>query len=496
MLVLPRRGVLLIAAFVMLAVILMGPSPVSAHALNESYQLPVPLWLYLWGAFAAVAASFVIVLAADRAGSATESSRATPLPLGVGRVASFVLKVAGLVGWFAAMVTGLLGLVHEFLPATIFWTLFWAGLPVVAALIGNPWPSMSPFRTLYGLVTGLTRRELDLGVAYPGWARRWPAVGVLLVVLVIELTVPGSGFGRSVGLLMLAYTSLTLVGMAVFGPVAWLRNAEVFEVLLGWFGRLAPIGRESISAKLCDGCGEACDPAHCVDCPECSIVADPGELRPVLRTPLSGMAALNRAGWSDAAFIVLALAGVTYDGLQETALWLDLSRGIEAALAPALEPQVIFAVSDPIGLTGVWLTFLAIFAAGAWATRHVGGIDAPLTSTVGGWAASLLPIAAGYSIAHYGMLIVQGVLTLPGMFADPGAVEVILVWLPAGFVWYLSVAAIVIGHVAAVLLAHREGIRLGARRLTLAEVPLVALMLGYTVVSLWIIAQPITFEAR
>ena len=486
---------LLLALLATLAVAAMGPSPVRAHALDESYQLPLPLWLYLWGAFAAVAASFVIVLAADRAGAATEPSRGTPLPLSLQHVASVVLKVVGLVGWFTAMVAGLFGLIHEFLPATIFWTLFWAGLPIVAVLIGNPWPSMSPFRTLYDLVTRLTRREPDLGMAYPSWAGRWPAVGVLLVVLIIELTVSGSGLGRSVGSLILAYTIFTLAGMAVFGPVAWLRNAEVFEVLLGWFGRLAPIGRVSRSARLCEGCGEACDPDDCVDCPECSIVARAGELQIVLRPPLSGMAAVKRAGWSDAVFIVLALAGVTYDGFEETGLWVDLNRSLEAALATVLDSRTILAISDPIGLIGIWLTFLAIFAAGAWATRHIGGIAAPLTRTVGGWAASLLPIAAGYSIAHYGTLLVQGVLTLPGLFAGRGAVEAELGWLPAGFVWYLSVAAIVIGHVAAVMLAHREGIRLGARRPTLAELPLVALMLGYTVVSLWIIAQPITLEA-
>ena len=42
------------------------------------------------------------------------------------------------------------------------------------------------------------------------------------------------------------YTVLTLVGMILFGRVAWLRNAELFEVLLGWFGRIGPIGRSVV----------------------------------------------------------------------------------------------------------------------------------------------------------------------------------------------------------------------------------------------------------
>ena len=135
-----------------------------------------------------------------------------------------------------------------------------------------------------------------------------------------------------------------------------------------------------------------------------------------------------------------------------------------------------------------------MFALGAWITRNVGRISAPLDATVGGWAASLLPIAAGYGIAHYGTLLLQGALSLPGMFTGFGAPGAELDWLPAGFVWYLSVVAIVVGHVAAVLLAHREALRLRARRVFWAELPLVALMLGYTVISLWIIAQPITVD--
>ena len=59
-----------------------------------------------------------------------------------------------------------------------------------------------------------------------------------------------------------------------------------------------------------------------------------------------------------------------------------------------------------------------------------------------------------------------------------------------------SVGAIVVGHVAAVVLAHRQALRDSATRPVLAGLPLVLLMIGYTVLSLWIIAQPITLEPR
>ena len=67
----------------------------------------------------------------------------------------------------------------------------------------------------------------------------------------------------------------------------------------------------------------------------------------------------------------------------------------------------------------------------------------------------------------------------------------------ARFVWYMAVAAIVLGHVSAVYVAHVVALReFRDRRAALrSQVPMLVLMVGYTVVSLWIIAQPIV-ESR
>ena len=87
----------------------------------------------------------------------------------------------------------------------------------------------------------------------------------------------------------------------------------------------------------------------------------------------------------------------------------------------------------------------------------------------------------------------QDLVWLPDLFNDL-SVQPELGWLPVGFVWYLSVAAIVAGHMAAVFLAHRQALIHRPDRALLGELPLVVLMLGYTVLSLWIIGQPITVE--
>ena len=61
------------------------------------------------------------------------------------------------------------------------------------------------------------------------------------------------------------------------------------------------------------------------------------------------------------------------------------------------------------------------------------------------------------------------------------------------FVWITSVVAIVAGHIVAVYLAHAMALRSfhDNRATLLSQIPMLILMVGYTMISLWILAQPI-----
>ena len=63
----------------------------------------------------------------------------------------------------------------------------------------------------------------------------------------------------------------------------------------------------------------------------------------------------------------------------------------------------------------------------------------------------------------------------------------------ARFAWYTSVAVIVLGHVVAMYVAHRLALqRFGDARIARrSQYPFAALMVLYTMTSLWILAQPI-----
>lgn len=488
-----RRSVTALAA---VAVLVTAPSTVAAHAIGGTFQLPVPLGLYLAGAAGAVGASFVVTSLVAR--TPHESTyRLVPVPRPAVTLTRWVLRVLGLLWWYGAIAVGLFIGDISLLPAVLLWIGIWVGLPITAALIGNAWPSLSPFRTTFGALDWVARRlgasGLDVGVAYPARLARWPAVALLAAGIWAELILPASSEATTVAVLLIGYTAVTLAGMVVFGQIAWLRHAELFEVELGWFGRIGPIGRRSVSADLCEGCAEGCNPARCLDCPECAAAADDGERAPGFRSWFQGLTEVRRAGWSDAAFIILVLAGVTYDGVRETAFGAAI---LEWLLPPAISlfgsTLTAFLLVDTVAFGLLVGAFLAAFATIRWLTKLLGGGE---VSPPGVYASTLLPIAAGYLVAHYLTLVIQGAVWLPSLLADPLlGLAPELTWIPVGAVWYLSVAAIVGGHVAGIVLAHRLALRDSPTRATVTGLPMVALMIGYTILSLWIIAQPIVIE--
>ena len=114
-----------------------------------------------------------------------------------------------------------------------------------------------------------------------------------------------------------------------------------------------------------------------------------------------------------------------------------------------------------------------------------------------------MPIAVADQVAHcYTLLLVQG-QAFVARLSDPfgwgwnlfGTVgfQPRYDLVGAGFVWYSQVALIVVGHVIAVYLAHLISLRLlgDPRRALLSQIPMLVLMVLYTVCSLWILAQPI-----
>ncbi len=121
----------------------------------------------------------------------------------------------------------------------------------------------------------------------------------------------------------------------------------------------------------------------------------------------------------------------------------------------------------------------------------------------GHFVLSLVPIAIAYHLAHYlSFLLINGQALIP-LLSDPlgrgwdlfgtRTYEIDSGIVDARFVWNALVIAIVVGHIAGLVVAHAAALRLFRDRRTafLSQVPMAALRVGYTMFSLWVLSQPV-----
>jgi hypothetical protein len=196
---------------------------------------------------------------------------------------------------------------------------------------------------------------------------------------------------------------------------------------------------------------------------------------------------------------------VTFDGFTATPAWAALEGALYTALAPLGEARLT--IIDTLGLLAFPLLFAFVYLGFARWMAWMGDDQLPTGTVARLFVLSLVPIAIAYHLAHYfTYLLIQGQLLIR-LASDPLGVGWNLFGtaryrpdigiVGARFVWYTAVVAIVLGHVLAVYVAHVVALREYRDRLAAlrSQVPMLVLMVGYTVVSLWIIAQPIV-ESR
>ncbi len=474
-------------------------SPARAHAFGARYDLPLPLDLFLLGAGGAVALSFVVLALffrvrpersdrprIDLLGLAPMRWLLRPAVLAVVRVVSvalFLLVLAA--GFFGDQDTA------ANIAPTFVWVLWWVGLAYVAALVGNPWPAINPWSIVFAGVEKWLRRLGSRGRAcfaldYPPWLGAWPAVVMFGLFAWLELISETAKVPQVLATAIVLYSAVTWLAMATFGREVWLDRGDGFSLAFQVFGRFAPTGAP-------DPPPPAGRPRHWY-----------------LRPYASDLIVDRPCSTSVTVFVLLMLSTVSFDGFKETPLWDALLQYV--ALLPALLPGfrelhdlgVDFrVVLETILLILAPVLFLLVYFGFSWLAKLASGTDRSVTDVAGLFVLSLVPIAVAYHLAHYlSYLLVAGQLAIP-LASDPfglgwnllgtAAYEVDIAIIGPKFIWNTALIAIVAGHVFALCVAHFVALRVFAttRAALRSQYPLLVLMVGYTMASLWILLQPI-----
>jgi ferredoxin len=487
--------------------------PAAAHGFGQRYDLPVPLWLWVTAAAAAVVLSFVVIglfVGGSRGPGDPRLNllRWTIVSVVTGRGArraARVVSVALLVLVVAAGVVGDQNPTRNLAPIMV-WVIWWVGFAYVSALVGNLWAVVNPWAAIFDGIEALWRRvwgdSPSLGLAYSPHLGAWPAVALFGAFAWAELVYTGRALPAHLALMIVVYTLITWTGMLLFGRAAWLRHGDPFAAAFGLLARFAPLEAYVTDRAACQRCPSGCvDDEACVDCGDCFARAPTGARALNLRPYGAGLVRAGGVSVSMTAFVILLLSTITFDGFTATPAWAALEGALYGALAPLGGARLT--VITTLGLVAFPVGFALVYALFAvWVARAAGGQLSPAL-VAGTFVLSLVPIAIAYHLAHYlSYLLIQGQLVIrlasdPFGFGwnlfgtaryrpDVGVVG-------ARFAWYTAVVSIVIGHVVAVYVAHVVALRaFSTRRAAVrSQFPMLVLMVGYTIMSLWIIAQPI-----
>lgn len=430
-----------------------------AHGVGTRTDLPVPTWLAASAGGLAVLISFGAltllwrkpVLGGDAAGWPIPRPIATVLDstalrLGLRGAATLLSAAVGLIGFFGPQS------IHRNLTPWAFYVTFWVGIVPASLSLGPVWRILNPLRMVHAALARLLRLDPQRGLyALPERLGYWPAAASLAAFTYLELVVPERSQPDVVARFILFYAVVHTTAALVFGQ-RWFSRGDGFEVYSTLLGSLAPLGRRR------DG-------------------------RIVLRSPVDGLETIQPAPGLVA--VVVTLVGSTaYDGLSRTSFW---QSAIPAGLT-----------AGTVGLACSILLIATVYLLGTWRVVVPGQRDAPTPTT---FAHTIVPIAAGYAIAHYfSLLIFDGQQTVI-LASDPlgrgtdlfgtahDVINYTLVSTTA--IALVQILAIVTGHLIATVSAHDRTMQvLPAAIAVRTQYPLLAVMVTLTIGAVTLVFAP------
>lgn len=452
-----------------------APSQAFAHAADRGFVMLLPTGHYMVAGALAVVASFTALALLrpeplDRL--ARWSVRLARLPFD-GRALTSTLSFAVLALLVWCGLEGSRDPLSNPLPLVI-WTVWWVGLTLLTGLFGNLWRWLDPW---YGPARAVLafagRRHAPPLAVLPARLGAAPAILVFFAFAWFELIHPAPDDPELLAVVVAAYWLFGFAGVLVFGHEAFTRRAECFSVFFAMIAKLAVLCRD-----------------------------ESGTLH--LNLPAAKALAAPRLGLSGTLFLLLALSTVSFDGFMRTFLWLG-TIGVNPLEFPG---RTALIWPNTLGLAFAFAALAGAFLGCVWLGQRLasgGGV----TAAAGALVWSIAPIALAYHFSHYLVsFVLYGQYALAAM-SDPlsnganlfgTAGYHVLAGATTGaesawIVWNLQAGAIIAAHVLAVLMAHVVAFRLhgDARRATVSQIPLALLMVGYTVLGLWLLSSPTGF---
>jgi hypothetical protein len=456
-----------------MALTLFTPASALAHGLVGRTDLPIPEWLFGWAAAVVLILSFV-ALAVLWPEPRMQEPRERPLF----RIPVLVDVVCGLIGIAVFVATVYAGLAGTTTPTanlapTMIYVIFWVGVPVASVLLGDVFRAFNPWLAVARGVSWAAGRVGAGGggaepLPYPERVGRWPAAAIILGFAWLELVYTGRDDPRLLAVLAVAYAVVMLIGMSVYGIDRWTSRADGFSVYFNLFSHIAPLRRR-------------------------------GDGMLMGRAPLRGLPGLAIAPGT-LALILVVLGSTVFDGASGGPLWGNIGPDLQNAFQDlGLGPRAALEVAWSLGLAFAVFFVSLVYWVGV---RGMSTVETghPLRELARLFAHTLVPIAFAYILAHYFSLLVYQGQAVAFLASDPlgdgsdlfGTANRTIDYgvITATGIWYVQVAALVIGHVAALVLAHDRALALfrTSKAATRSQAWMLAVMVLFTSLGLWLLS--------
>jgi hypothetical protein len=474
--------VLLLAGPVLLTLAL--PASAQAHGIVGKADLPIPVWLFSWTAAIVLVVSFVALSTLWRTPQLQDEHR-RPLHAGSAgedrrvRLAPVLDVLAGFVGvaLFALVIySGFDGaqVASANFSVTFVYVIFWVGLPIASVLFGDVFAAFNPWRACARFCRWVLTRAgggdvRSAPLRYPSRLGVWPAIFGVVGFAWLELVYVNRDEPSLLAALSLGYFATMLAGMLLFGIEQWGSSADGFGVYFNLLSRLSPLVRDERGA-LC------------------------------LRRPLSGVTGLQlRAG---TVTLICAIIGTTtFDGFSNGGIWRKAEPHVQSVFSDlGLGPTPAQELAYSLGLLLCIALIVGVYRLGILGVRSVGE-RYDIAQLTRAFAHTLVPIGFAYVLAHYFSLLLWQGQAVGYLISDPlgdgsnlfgtAGYQIDYQVISYAAIWYVQVAALIVGHVSGLALAHD-------RALTMYDEPeeavrsqywMLAVMVAFTSFGLWLLSD-------
>ena len=496
------------------------------NAVNQQVRVMsgAPLWLAMVALACILILTHVIVALRDPANDMTKYKKWDLLKIPFlnawvhkpwfPSMAQFIFSV-----FFLLIISaGLFGNPNRNVATVLTWTWWWALLIFLAAGAGTLFCAMCPWEAISSRI-----KRLGLERKWPKWARNmYPAIVLFILLTWYEL---GHDITHSpaatalMGVIMLTMAVMTAI---LFERRAFCRYVCLVGRITGVYSLFSPVEIRSRSAEICvecsskdcyrgnetnTGCPTLLFPAtlsentHCTSCTECIRACPHDNMTIQIRPLASDLFHKIRFQWDESILAIVLLSLTTFHGLTMTPHWTTWNHALRAQTG--FGPEVVFTalMLIELGICGGAYLLSSIFSRFLARKTRI-----PTGRLFKAYAYSLIPVALFYHLAHNCMhLFMEGQQLIP-LLSDPlgwgwdlfGTSEKNyrpLLGLPS--IWIIQMVMIVVGHLYGVVTADKISLKLFAqqKQRILSLIPLLILMIIYSSVSIWLIAQPMLMKS-